>query len=97
MESNSFKAALNLIPNGTFPTGSVVKSLVALGVLGLVRLLLFLIFRTLVTCFQKIRDTRKDACDFALKVVADLSPMADAFGVTPSNIDEPDGSSVGTI
>jgi hypothetical protein len=39
MESNVFKSALDLIPNGTVPAGSVVKALAAVVVLGMVRLL----------------------------------------------------------
>jgi hypothetical protein len=39
---------------------------------------------------QKIPERKKDACDFALQVLADLSAMADALGVTPSNTGEPD-------
>jgi hypothetical protein len=42
------------------------------------------------TCFQKIPEMKKDACDFALQVLADLSAMADALGVMPPNTDEPD-------
>jgi hypothetical protein len=38
LESNTFKTALELIPNGTIPAGSVVKAIVAVVALGMVLL-----------------------------------------------------------
>jgi hypothetical protein len=90
MESNAFKTALDLIPNGTIPARAVVKALVAVVALGMVQLISFFVSCYL-SFFQKILERKKDACNFALQVLADLSAMADALGVTPSNLtDEPD-------
>jgi hypothetical protein len=36
MESNTFKAALDLIPNGSIPAGSLIKTLVGIVALGIV-------------------------------------------------------------
>jgi hypothetical protein len=74
------KPFLDLIPNQPFPAGGLVKGLASLIQLGVVRLPFLLLLLPPLSVLQRMPELKKNAYDFAMQVVQEMTLLAAGFG-----------------